>query len=132
VISRPLSVVAGFEVRARTHSVTSSSANSVDEHKTLTASNPIKSLGSKSSEDVASRGLDGITPVCLAPPNTDFSRLWFGQEQDVGEAVFSSAPRSLRGFCSRYVVARDAVLGLAWTDTEVLVRSGKHVAITPN
>lgn len=132
MISRPLSVVAGFEVRARAHSVASSSANSVDEHRALTASNSIKSLGNKSSEDVASRDVDGTTPVCVAPPNTDFSRLWFGQELDVGEAVFSSVPRSLRGFCSRYVVARDAVLGLAWTDTEVLVRSGKHAAITPD
>lgn len=71
-----------------------------------------------------------MTPERLAPPNTDFSRLWFGQEQDVGEAVFSSTPRSFGGFRSRYVVARDGILGLAWTDIEVLVCSGTRVAIT--
>lgn len=65
-----------------------------------------------------------MMPECLAHPNTDSSRLWFGEDQDVGEAVFSSATHSLGGLRSRYTVERDDVLGLAWTDTEVLVRSG--------
>lgn len=69
---------------------------------------------------------------CSAPPNTDFSRIWFGEEQDIGEAVFSSIPRRLGGFCSRYVVARDEVVGLTWTDTDVMVCSRTHVAIAYN
>jgi len=131
VISKPLSIVSRFEVRARTRSVVSSSANSVEEPRVLTIPNPIRSLSNKSSENIAPKAVNGTTSECLAPPpNTDHSRLWFGQEQDFGEAVFSSTPRNLRGLYSRYVVARDAVLGLAWTDTEVLVCSRTHVAIT--
>ncbi|KAG6372767.1 hypothetical protein JVT61DRAFT_7165 [Boletus reticuloceps] len=113
---RSLSVITRFEVRVRTRSVASSSANSVDEPRTLAIPSPLRSLGSTSSENVASRNGDRV-----AAPNTDFSRLWFGQDRDVGAAVFSSTPRSLRGLCSRYIVARDAVLGLAWTDSEVLI-----------
>lgn len=132
MISRPLSVVPRFEVPARAHSVASSSANSVDEPRTLTIPNPFKAVSNKSTENIATRGSDGMTHQRPASPNTDFSRLRFGQEQDVGEAVFSSTPRRLGGLCSRYVVARDGVLGLAWTDTEVMVRSGAHAAIAPN
>lgn len=124
MISTPLSVASPFQVLARARSVTSSSANSVDESKALTIPNPFKSLGNNSSENIASKdSSDGGTLECPAHPNTDASRLWFGEEQDIGEALFSSAPRSLRGLRSRYSVERDDVLGLAWTDTEVLVRS---------
>ncbi|KAH0826520.1 hypothetical protein J3R83DRAFT_5527 [Lanmaoa asiatica] len=66
--------------------------------------NPFKALGSKSTENITSRNSDGTTSDSLAPPNTDSSRL-----------------RSLGGFCCRYVVARDGVLGLTWTDSEVLI-----------
>ncbi|KAF8549736.1 WD40 repeat-like protein [Imleria badia] len=121
VISRPLSVVARFEVRARARSAASSTANSAEELWALTIPNPLKSLGTKSTENIASRDVEGTMSEGLAPPNTDLSRLWFGPDQDVGEAVFSSSPRRLRGLCSRYVVARDAVVGLVWTDTEVLI-----------
>ena len=129
VISKPLSVVARFEIRARARSVASSSANSAEEHRTLTIPNPLRSLSSKSVETIASRDVEGAASEGLAPPNTDLSRLWFGPDQDVGEAVFSSSPRGLRGLCSRYVVARDTVVGLAWTDAEVLVRTGTPVAM---
>lgn len=96
----------------------------------MTIPSSLKSLGSKSSENVV-RDVNGATSD-PAPPNTDFSRIWFGQDRVVGEAVFSSTPRNLSGLCSRYSVARDAVLSLAWTDSEILVCSGTRVAIAPN
>ena len=33
-------------------------------------------------------------------------RLWFGQDQVVGDVVFSSQTRMLRGLCGQFVVAR--------------------------
>ena len=132
MICRPLTVVARFQVCARTRSTASSSANSADESWSLAIPNPLKSLTSKSSENIGPRNTNGTAPEGLAPPNTDSSRLWFGQDQVVGDAVFSSQTRMLRGLRSQYVVARDAVMGLAWTDTEVLVCSGTHIVVALN
>ena len=124
VISRPLSVVDRFEVSARTRSVTTSSTNSL-ESKTLVVSNPFKSLSSKSTENIASgNSVDGTMPESPARPNTGSSRLWFGEEQDMGKAAFSSVPHGLKGLRIRYNVEKDGALGLAWTDTKVLVRQG--------
>ena len=63
VICRQLTVVAHFQVRARTRSTVSSSANSADESWSLAIPNPLKSLGSKISEDIAPRNANGTAPV---------------------------------------------------------------------
>ena len=130
VISRPLSILSRFEVPSGARSVTSFSANSVDETRPLSASNGLsRSLGGKSSENIASGDpSNGTNQEYPAYRNADSSRLLFGEEQDVGEAVFPSTPASLGGLHSRYTVRRDDVLGLAWTDTDILVRRGIHIA----
>ncbi|KAF8549740.1 hypothetical protein OG21DRAFT_1500237 [Imleria badia] len=83
--SVPCDLQTALCLRARTRSVASSTTE------------VLKSLGGKSAENVASRDVEGTTSEGLAPPNTDLSRLWFGPDQDVAEAVFSSSPRSLSG-----------------------------------
>ncbi|KAF9220526.1 WD40 repeat-like protein [Gyrodon lividus] len=122
VISQPVAIIAGFEVSERVRSLPLSSIHSRDEPKSLTISNPFKNLGSKSSENIGSSDppVDGIGIGSeYLEPNTEFSRLRFGQECDAGPVVFSSTSNILRGLCCQYAIGTVTVLGLSWTDSEV-------------
>ncbi|KIK98529.1 hypothetical protein PAXRUDRAFT_800852 [Paxillus rubicundulus Ve08.2h10] len=121
VISQPMTIIAGFEVPARARSLTLSSTHSRDEPKSLTIPNPFKALGSRSSENIGSPDShrDGIVPESLAP-NTEFSRLRFGQECDAGPVILSSSPNALRGLCGQYAIRTTGIFGVSWTDSEII------------
>jgi hypothetical protein len=122
VISQPMTIIAGFEVPASARCLTLSSIHSRDEPKSLTIPNPFKALGSKSSENIGSPDSHrGEIVLEYFAPNTEFSRLRFGQECDAGPVIFSSNPDALRGLCGQYAISTAGMFGVSWTDSEILV-----------
>ncbi|KIJ14943.1 hypothetical protein PAXINDRAFT_176598 [Paxillus involutus ATCC 200175] len=121
VISQPMTIIAGFEVPASARCLTLSSIHSRDEPKSLTIPNPFKALGSKSSENIGSPDSHrGEIVLEYFAPNTEFSRLRFGQECDAGPVIFSSNPDALRGLCGQYAISTAGMFGVSWTDSEIL------------
>ncbi|KIJ60314.1 hypothetical protein HYDPIDRAFT_177510 [Hydnomerulius pinastri MD-312] len=123
VVSQAVTVVAGYEVRTRARSLTSSSTHSHDEPRSLTIPNPFKTFGSKSSENIVSTDSHLHVEETIPEnhtPSADLSRLRFGQEYDVSLVMFSSIPKRLGGLRAKFVVSSDRLLVVVWTDSEAL------------
>ncbi|KAH7885158.1 hypothetical protein F5I97DRAFT_1937434 [Phlebopus sp. FC_14] len=101
VISQPLAILAGFE-----------------NHNAVTIPSPPKALGSsRSSENIT------VLPenTCEVPiVDASLYRLRFGQECDAGTIPFSSNQGPLSGLSIHCPIGLGKILGLAWTESEVL------------
>jgi hypothetical protein len=87
--------------------------------------NPFKAFGSRSAESVALLGqVHGSVTEQESPSTTvtsDVGRVRFEEEECRG-IVSSSAGFALGGFTARYAGLNDMIIGLAWSNTEVMVR----------
>lgn len=90
----------------------------------MTIPNPFKVFGSKSAENVALLGQSHGSVTEQESPSTtvinDVGRVRFDEEESRGILV-SSPGFSLRGFTARYAGLNERIVGLVWSNTEIMV-----------
>ncbi|KAG1739452.1 uncharacterized protein EDB91DRAFT_1135335 [Suillus paluster] len=128
LVTRCLTIIPEYEMRARARSFTSSPAHSQDGHKSLAIPNPFKAFGSKSAESVALLGQSHSSGTEQESPSTTISTSSLGrvrlEEEESSGIVVSSPGFLLEGITVRYASLNDRIIGLAWSNTEITGFSG--------
>jgi hypothetical protein len=125
LVSRRLTIIPAYEIRARGRSFTSSPAYSQEDNKALAIPNPFKVFGSKSVESVALPGQiqnsgteqENISSTIVT---SDLGRVQLEEEESRG-IVNSSPDFLLEGITARYAGLNEKIVGLAWSDTDIMV-----------
>ncbi|OJA15937.1 hypothetical protein AZE42_02647 [Rhizopogon vesiculosus] len=121
LVTRCLSIIPAYEIQARRRSFTS--FHSQEDQKSLTIPNPFKAFGSKSAENVALLGQSHGTVTEHESSSTavtsDIGRVRFEEEESRG-IVITSPGFALAGFTARYAGLNDRIIGLAWSNTEIM------------
>ncbi|KAG2127039.1 hypothetical protein BD769DRAFT_1460808 [Suillus cothurnatus] len=124
LVSRRLTIIPAYEIRARGRSFTSSPAYSQEDNKALAIPNPFKVFGSKSVESVALPGQiqnsgteqENISSTIVT---SDLGRVQLEEEESRG-IVNSSPEFLLEGITARYAGLNEKIVGLAWSDTDIM------------
>ncbi|KAG2341534.1 WD40 repeat-like protein [Suillus weaverae] len=121
LVTRYLTIIPAYEIRARG----SSPAHSQEDHTSLAIPNPFKVFGSKSVESVAhlgqnhNSGTEQESIPTIATSN--LGRVRLGEEESRG-VVISSPEFLLEGITARYAGLNERIIGLAWSNTDIMVR----------
>lgn len=123
LVTQCLTIIPGYEIRARGQSFTSSSAHSQEENRPLVIPNPFKVFGSKSVESIALLGQNqnsGTEQESISPTITtrDLGRVRLEEEESHG-IVVSSPEFSLEGITARYTGLNE-IIGLVWSNTDIM------------
>jgi hypothetical protein len=125
LVTRCLTIIPAYEIRARGRSLTSSPTHSHEDHRSLAIPNPFKAFGSKSVESVALLGQNhnsGTEQESISPTITasDLGRVLLEEEESLG-IVISSSEVLLEGITARYAGFNERIIGLAWSNTDITV-----------
>ncbi|KAG1836125.1 hypothetical protein DFJ58DRAFT_735218 [Suillus subalutaceus] len=120
LVTRRLTIIPAYEIRARGRSFTSSPAHSQEDSKSLAIPNPFKVFGSKSVESVALLGQNNnpATEQENISPTIDLGRVQLEEEESRG-IVISSPEFLLEGITARYAGLNERIIGLAWSNTDI-------------
>ncbi|KAG2359683.1 hypothetical protein BDR07DRAFT_1487951 [Suillus spraguei] len=123
LVTQCLTIIPGYEIRARGRSFTSSSAHSQEDNRPLVIPNPFKVFGSKSVESIALLGQNqnsGTEQENTSPPTIttrDLGRVRLEEEESHG-IVISSPKFLLEGITARYTGLNE-IIGLMWSNTDI-------------
>ncbi|KAG1810892.1 uncharacterized protein BJ212DRAFT_1484021 [Suillus subaureus] len=123
LVTRCLTIIPAYEIRARGRSFTSSPAHSQEDNRTLAIPNPFKVFGSKSAESIALLGQNhnsGTEQENNFPTiaTIDLGRVQLEEEESRG-IVISSPEFLLEGITARYAGLNERIIGLAWSNTDI-------------
>jgi hypothetical protein len=125
LVTRCLTIIPTYEIRARGRSFTSSPTHSQEDHRSLAIPNPFKAFGSKSAESVALLGQNnnsGTEQESISPTiaTSNLGRVRLEEEESLG-IVISSPEVLLEGITARYGGMNERIIGLAWSNTDITV-----------
>lgn len=123
LVTRCLTIIPAYEIRARGRSFTSSPTHSQEDHRSLAIPNPFKAFGSKSAESVALLGQNnnsGTEQESISPTiaTGNLGRVRLEEEESLG-IVISSPEVLLEGITARYGGMNERIIGLAWSNTDI-------------
>lgn len=122
-VTRRLTIIPAYEIRARGRSFTSSPAHSQEDNRSLAIPNPFKVFGSKSVESVALLGQNHNSGteqenISATIATIDLGRVQLEEEESRG-IVISSPEFLLEGITACYAGLNERIIGLAWSNTDI-------------